>query len=266
MSELRRSYAMSHLRYSYDMDGQFIVPFVIGVDDQTGENITDKASFAETRGHYWLWKNKEWRDDELVSFQQYRRCFWFPHLIQQDNSMFPLVKLMNLQLGQTVLHMSRGSYIDYIHHIERQDRQPLNDWLRHVDIVVPRPLQYTKTIAQMYGEHHNAIDWEVFSQACRARGFDDGRHNWLSAHLMGIMRADLFDEYMTQWWAVMSEIEPLLLPERDEYQSRKIGFLSERFMSAWLVKMRTERPTLRIQTLPIVEGLFQHSRPSPGVM
>src|SRR5690242_2979232 len=55
--ELRRSFAMRHLPYGYDLGGEFFVPFVLGVDDAAGDNIADRAAFSEARGHYWLWKN-----------------------------------------------------------------------------------------------------------------------------------------------------------------------------------------------------------------
>ena len=99
-----------------------------------------------------------------------------------------------------------------------------------------------------------------------ANGYDDGRHRWLTGHLMFIMRPVLFDEYMTAWWKVMSAVDQVVAHEDDPYQHRKIGYMTERFVSAWLLRIRKERPSLRIQTLPIAEGLFQFDRAAPGVM
>jgi hypothetical protein len=266
MSELRRSFAMSHLPYSYETAGSLIKPFVLGADDTTGDNIADRAAWSETRGHYWLWKNEKFADDEFVSLQQYRRCFWFSPLMRgAPEWMSGFVAMANRNLGQQILHMSRKQYIDYVRFVDTADLEPLNYWLRDLDIVVSRPLQYPYSIGRVYGEHHRAQDWEIFAHVCRKNGLDDGRHCWLTGHLMFIMRPALFDEYMTLWWKVMSEVDGLLVHENDPYQHRKIGYLTERFVSAWLVKMRTERPTLRIQTLPIAEGLFQFDR-QPGCM
>lgn len=265
MSDLRRSYAMSHLPYSYDFHGDFIRPFVLGQDDVTGDNISAHKAYSEGRGHYWLWKNVKFDDDEFVAINQYRRCFMFFPLMEHGGPFSGYVDMAHKNLGQTILHMDRKTYINYVHYVERADKAPLNHWLKDIDIVVGRPLQYDKPIAQIYGEHHRATDWEVFAHACRKRGLDDGRHNWLTAHLMFIMRPPLFDEYMTAWWSVMSEVDRLVQHEDHPYQHRKLGYLTERFVSAWLIKIRTERPTLRIQTLPIVEGLFQFDR-QPGMM
>lgn len=266
MRELRRTWAMSHLPFSYQFSGDFFRPFVVGVDDQVSDGIPHKAAFSEARGHYWLWKNVKFDDDEFVAINQYRRCFWFPQLMPPGGPWARQVDHMNKMLGHSILHMSRAEYIDYVHFVDIVDREPLNHWLRGADIVVCRPLGYPRSIAQIYGEHHRAIDWEVFAQVCRENGLDDGRHNYLIGHLMFIMRPDLFDEYMTTWWRVMSEVEALIEPNNDPYQHRAIGYLTERFMSAWLLKARGERPALNVQHLPIAEGLFQHDRPAPGVM
>lgn len=256
---------MSHLPFSYDLAGDFLVPFVLGKDDLVGENIANKISFSEARGHYWLWKNFKFSDNEFVALGQYRRCFWFFPLIE-DSRWRSVSEALHKNQAQTILAMTRREYIEYVHFVEAADKAPLNWWLRSVDIVFSRPLQYPRTIAQIYGEHHRAEDWEIFAEACRQHGLDEGRHNWLTGHLMFIMRSSLFDEYMTLWWDIFSKIDGLLAHENDPYQHRKIGYLTERFVSAWLLKMRLDRPSLRIQTLPIAEGLFQLDREREGVM
>lgn len=265
MRELRRSYAMGHLPFSYQFTGSVMRPFVLGVDDATGDNIHDRIAFSEGRGHYWLWKNVRFADDEFVSIQQYRRCFWFFPLLGVDTPYAERSLWLHKDPKQSILHFSRREYVEFVQYLGRVDWEPLHEWMWDVDIVVNRPLEYPKSLAQVYGESHRAADWEIFAQICRAHGYDDGRHNWLTGHLMFIMRPDIFEEYMAAWWAVMSEVDGLLAHEDDPYQSRKIGFLSERFMSAWLLKTRMERPSLRIQTLPIAEGLFQFDR-TPGEM
>jgi len=267
--ELRRTFAMSHLPFSYELSGGFVRPFVLGRDDATGDNIADRTQFSEGRGHYWLWKNERFADDEFVSICQYRRYFWTPHLLDHDHpALVRYAEHANKHLAQTILHMTRAEYIAYIQAVDsvpEDKRARLNEWLSGVDILVNRPLEYPRSIATIYGEHHRANDWEIFASVCRRHGYDDGRHNWLTGHLMFIMRPQLFNDYMTAWWAVMSEVDPLLEQESG-YQSRKIGYLSERFMSAWLVRTRNERPWIRVQTAPIVEGLFQLDRTDPGVM
>lgn len=268
MLELRRTFAMSHLPFSYELPCGFVRPFVLGKDDATGDSIADCPQFSEGRGHYWLWRNVQFADDEWVAINQYRRCFWFPHLLPRGHPAWVrYAEHANKHLAQTILHMTRAEYVEYIRAVDAApDRGRLNDWLSGADIVVNRPLEYPRSIATIYGEHHRANDWEIFASVCRRLGYDDGRHNWLTGHLMFIMRPIFFEEYMAAWWAIMSEVDDLIEHNDDPYQHRAVGYLSERFMSAWLVRLRTERPEVRVQTLPIVEGLFQLDRPAPGVM
>jgi Domain of unknown function (DUF4422) len=264
--ELRHSYAMSHLPYSYEFRGDFFKPFVLGVDDGTADNIKDRVAWSEGRGHYWLWKNVKFFDNEFVAINQYRRCFFFFPLLGKGTPYERYAEHLHKNPTQTIHHFSRAEYIDFIHYIEAADKAPLNEWLEGVDVVVNRPLEYPRPIGVIYGEHHRREDWEVFAAVCRRNGFDDGRHRWLTGHLMFVMRPWVFDEYMTAWWKVMSEVDQIVQHEDDPYQHRKLGYMSERFMSAWLLRIRLERPALRIQTLPIAEGLFQFDRPAPGVM
>lgn len=265
MPELRRIYAMSHLPYSYPMQAPFI-PFVLGRNDAHGDNIADRAAWSEGRGHYWLWKNVWFDPDEFVAISQYRRCFFFPPLIRKHGPFSVWAELLNRALAQTVLAVSRQEYIGYVRFVEESERGELNEWLSAFDIVVNRPLEYPRSIATIYGEHHRANDWEIFAAICRKYGFDEGKHNFLHGHFMYMMRPEIFDWFMTDWWKVMSEVDALVQHEDHPYQHRKIGYLSERFMSAWLIKARMAVPTLRILNLPIIEGLFQLDRESPGVM
>ena len=257
---------MSHLPFSYEFRGDFFSPFVLGIDDLAGDNISDRVAWSEGRGHYWLWKNVKFADDEFVAINQYRRCFFFFPLLGKGTPYEFHAEHLHKVPTQTIVHFTRAEYIDFVHYIESADREPLNDWLESVDVVVNRPLEYQRPIGVIYGEHHRREDWEIFAQVCRRNGYDDGRHHFLTGHLMFLMRPAIFNEYMAAWWRVMSEVDQILQHEDDSYQHRKIGYLSERFMSAWLLKMRLERPSLRIQTLPIAEGLFQFDRPAPGVM
>lgn len=265
MPEIRHSYAMSHLPYSYEFQGDFFKPFVLGESDASGDNIKEKVAFSEGRGHYWLWKNVRFSDEEFVAINQYRRCFVLFPILGKDTPYARHVDMLHKTPTQTILHFNREEYVDYVHFVEDADKAPLNAWIKDVDVVVNRPLEYPRPISQIYGEHHRAQDWEIFAHVCRKNGFDDGRHRWLTGHLMFIMRPAVFDEYMTAWWRVLSEVDQLVAHETDPYQHRKIGYMTERFMSAWLLRMREERPSLRIQTLPIAEGLFQFDR-QPGMM
>ncbi len=268
MTELRRSYAISHQTFTYDLEGSFIKPFIIGRDDKTGDSISDKKEFSEMRGYYWLWRNHSFPTDEFVSIQQYRRCFWFPQLMQGVGG--ELAKINSYLCTNTHLPTftcGRQTYINYMSFLKETDLSPLNEWLSGVDLVVNRHLIFNgKLVRQLYGENHRADDWEVLAHVLRKYGYNDGRFDWLTTHTVYIWTPQLFYRYMEDWWQVMSEVHSLVSLENDPYQHRKMAFMSEWFMSMWLIKQRIERPTLRVQTLPILEGLFQLDRQGAGAM
>ncbi len=263
--ELRRSYAVSHLPFNYPLSG-WIAPFIIGRDDQGGDSISDRAAFSEARAHYWLWKNQPFAADEFVAINQYRRCFWFPQLIPKSNRrLWEINRLLSINVGQPTIETTRAVYTEYIAAIEHADLTPVNEWLRGADLVVNRNLVFNVPVHQLYGYNHRKQDWEVFASVLRKRGYVDGRFNWLATHTVYIFTPELFDDYMTAWWDVVSEVYELIAPNDDPYQHRQFGFMSEWFMSMWLINLRIERPTVRVQTLPVIEGRFQDDR-KPGEM
>lgn len=87
------------------------------------------------------------------------------------------------------------------------------------------------------------------------------RPNFLSRELtifyvcnMYIMRAELFDEYMSFWREAMLEVERVVKPHADPYQSRVYGFLSERLFTLFLYQLRVEQPLLHVAELPYLVG------------
>ena len=255
MLELRHTYAMSHRPFPY-ASGGFVVPFTIGRDDLAGDTLSDKKQFSETRGHYWLWKNCKFSDDEFVAVNQYRRCFWFSELIPSTHR-FASISAQLATSGQSTITTSRDDYVEYINLINRADLAPLSRSLEGVDLVVNRDLHFGYPMSRLYGENHWVADWEVFYAVCRENGYDPGSPEFLTTHTVYIFTSALFDEYMTDWWRVMSQVNERVPFEEHPYQHRKFGFMSEWFMTAWLIRLRS---TVRVARLPIIEGDMMEPR------
>lgn len=263
--ELRRSFAISHVPYTYEFGGDLFVPFIMGQDDTEGDNISDRWTFSEARAHYWLWRNMKFADNEFVAINQYRRSFWFPQLIPKGHKFSRLNMDLSVEVDKPTALAGRPDYIEYVNLVGGADRTPLNEWLQGADLVVNRNLTFDQPVHKLYGANHRAQDWEIFAHVLRKNGYNDGRFNWLTTHTVYIFTPQLFNDYMTDWWRVMSEVYESVDLEHDNYQHRKLGFMSEWFMSMWLINLRVERPTVRVQTLPILEGMFQYDR-QPGCM
>lgn len=255
--ELRNSYAISHTPLPYDMGRGWIAPFVIGRDDVEGVNIAGKSAYGEMRAHYWLWKNAHFDDDEFVSVQQYRRCFWLPQIAGVPNLFAKHASAVNLDLSLAKVYVNQQEYSDYINAIQNLDLSSLNKWLDGVDMVVARPLIYPKPIREAYGESHRQSDWDVFEPIIKRYGFDGGKTRCLIPDSMYMLTPQLFGEYMAVWREVMAEVERVVEPESDPYQHRNLAFLSERLFSLWAMRLMAERPTIRVQMLPIIEGTFR---------
>ena len=256
MRELRRTYAVSHRPFSYYAAGAFVVPFVIGQSDAVGDTLSGERQFSETRGHYWLWRNGKFSDDEFVGINQYRRCFWFSQLVPSGHRLSEI----STQLagsGQSTVTVPRDDYVEYINLINRADLAPLNRSLEGVDLVVNRDLQFGYPMSRLYAQNHWVADWEVFFAVCREHGYDPGSPTWLTTHTVYVFTPALFDEYMTDWWRVMSAVNERVPFEEHPYQHRKFGFMSEWFMTAWLLRLR---PTVRVLRLPVIEGDFAEPR------
>ncbi len=252
MTELRRSYAVSHLPLNYPLAG-WVRPFVIG-ERAAADNIDDRRSFSETRAHYWLWRNEMFDEDEFVAVQQYRRCFWLPELVR-DERFAPLAALA-ADPEQHTPAVSRDDFVAYVAHVGAADLSPLNDVLRHVDVVACRRWQFPRSIAADYCASHRRADWDVFAAVCAREGLGDGSQTWFVGHGMFMMRPPLFYDYMETWWRVMSEVDALVVHENDSYQFRKMAFLSERFLNLWLARLLDDYPYTAVRYLPVVESKF----------
>jgi hypothetical protein len=250
VTELRRSFAISHLPLSYPLAG-WIRPFVVG-QIKAADNIDDRHSFCETRAHYWLWRNVRFDEDEFVAVQQYRRCFWLPELARGER-FAPLAARAEEEPTPAV---SREEFVAYVGQVGTADPAPLNDALRGVDVVVCRRAEYHRSIAEEYCSSHRKADWDIFAAVCARFGLGDGSQHWFVGHGMFMMKPTLFRDYMDIWWRVMSEVDKLVTHENDSYQFRKMAFLSERFLNLWLGKLLTDYPNTAVRYLPVVESKF----------
>ena len=49
--------------------------FIYQLHDNTGENIsTENEYYGELTGLYWIWKNTDIQDDDIVGFCHYNKC------------------------------------------------------------------------------------------------------------------------------------------------------------------------------------------------
>lgn len=121
--------------------------------------------------------------------------------------------------------------------------------LSHYDVLVPEPLHEEPNIAEHYIACHKEEDWQRFVEVCQCHNLNVHDYlEYLSPCNMFVMNIDLFDEYMHTWYSITEELWQILKIESEGYQSRTIGFLSERLFTYWLNQFDLG---LKIKTLPI---------------
>ena len=223
-------------------------PFIVGgetrggfLSDDWGDNIRDQHSFAEMRCHYHVWQNRIdflQNGDDYVGFQHYRRQFlWTPR-------------------APTVVRVTHPSpeYYKFCAPSGALVRRLMPD----CDIIAAKRIRAEPLLGDDYARSHRSEDWQAFYEhlapaeqgiACVC--------NWINVGNMFIMRIELFDEYMCAWWGVLSQVAQDITPPTEGYQSRTLGFLSERYFTIWLELKRRECPNLRVLELPILIGQFQ---------
>lgn len=218
-------YAITHKEYQFAKERT-----VIGVGanrsiegvslyDNAGENIADKnKSFCELTALYWIWKNT---NDEYVGFEHYRRFFakenFFSYREMTIKEMESILKKYD-----AILPIKNG-----IKGTTLYEQYAQAHYQSDMDICA-------EIIKEKYPEYY--VDYKQalnVREGCRANVF--------------VMSKKLMDEYCEWIFTILFEAEKRIdYSERDAYQQRVFGFLSERLFNVWL-----HHKKLKIKYLPI---------------
>lgn len=190
-------------------EDEWHVPIQVGADgssidiqetkDNTGEHISDKnASYCELTALYWIWKNSQ---ADVVGLEHYRRRF----------------------------HVSRGEVCTI---------------LEKYDIILPKEYLYRISLEDEYKQFHIPEDWENMKEVLLEE-YPDYKdfveevfgNNALIPYNMFIAEKKVCDAYCTWLFPILEKLEQKRgIAERDSYQSRYIGFLSERLFTLYVKK------------------------------
>ncbi len=180
----------------------------VSVYDSTGENIAEKNyCFCELTALYWIWKNET---APYVGFEHYRR--WF--LDKRANASYLEPKKIKKILGE-------------------------------YDAILPVPSKSKDTVYEFYREAHIQEDMDIAVAVVKELypDYEDALNEVLNSHEcimanMFIMRKELVDAYAKWIFDVLFEVERRVgdVSDRDGYQIRVFGFLSERLFYVWIKK------------------------------
>ena len=170
------------------------------VTDHTGNNISVKNhEFCELTALYWIWKNDF---HNIIGLNHYRRNFSI-------------------------------------------EASAIYDTLKSCDLIIPPPYYFRMSLKKEYEKYHINSDLLLFSQIVddmhpeMSSTFQDVLDgNMLIPYNMFITNRKLMDDYCSELFPILFRLEKeLILDNRNLYQKRVFGFLSERYFTAYVRKM-----------------------------
>lgn len=171
------------------------------VYDCIGENISHKnRQYCELTGLYWLWKNAK---EDYVGLEHYRRHFILPEnwaSIMKDNG---------------------------------------------IDVILPVPLYVAPNLADNFKGRHAAREWDCMMQYLKVNRIEDydkakvffGGNLYTPCNMLIAKRQVLND--LCEWmFPILEAVVEECGEEKDTYDNRYPGFLSERLMTYFFEENR----------------------------
>ena len=177
------------------------------IRDNTGENISTKNNnYCELTGLYWIWKNDK---SDIVGLCHYRRFFGKnKNDIYNEND----ERIENILLNNDIIVSPKWFVLDTVYKVYKTNHYG-SDLLEVEKIIKEKYSDYLYYYKQIINGH--------FSYQCN----------------MFICKKELIDKYCEWLFGILFELEKRIdLKNRDDYQKRIYGFLSERLLAVWILK------------------------------
>jgi hypothetical protein len=204
----------------------------VSLTDNRGDNISSRnRTYCELTATYWLWKHC---DDPYIGLCHYRRFFSFIPI--------PIPALHSAAIVKAPVTPEVLGYLS-----SPSQRECLEQLLEHYDVVVPRPVHESPSIAETFRVAHGAAIWDAFTLACRDEfgslaGILELESRFHYGNML-VARTEVFRDYCARLFRVVDHVAEKVgdLPavEGARYQPfRYPGYLGERFTNLYLVATR----------------------------
>lgn len=209
--------------------------------DNTGDNISAKnATYCELTGLYWLWKNI---DADNYGLFHYRRFLDIKNKYNPKRLIYPSLLKLN----------------DW-------NNESIDSEMELYDIILPKKLAFKCSVYEQYEKCHNINDLNLVVDIIKQDypQYIDACDKVLKGNKgcfcnMFIMKKEIFNEYCSWLFDILQKVEPKInYEEKDQYQKRVIGFLSERMFNIFIQYKIDTNPDLKIKT---VNSLFIEDEP-----
>ncbi len=191
------------------------------IGDDTGTHISERnPEYCELTAHYWAWQND--RSASTIGLMHYRRLL----ALGDEAKAAPHPE-------QFVTQFSAALYAE-----------AAKTYLAHgtdFDIILPRPLLLRHSLREQYQRCHGGQDLDALCEiiaehnpAFHPAFMQTLAENQLCLGNVFIMRRRYFDEYSALLFPLLDKLyQHRSRQMRDGYQSRFIGFLAERILTAY---------------------------------
>lgn len=191
--------------------------------DNVGDNISIKnPNYCELTGLYWIWKNDA--ESDVIGISHYRRYF------------------------------TKQKFFRNINKILNRD-QIENIFAKGYDVILPKKEIYKENAIEQYSISSGfKSDFETIREIIKRdhpdylNAFDKVmKQNRMHQYNMMVCNKKIFDNYCEWLFDILFKLEPTInLEERDSYQKRIYGFISERLINVWIEKNKYRVKELRV--------------------
>jgi hypothetical protein len=218
--------------------------------DDTGENISSKNKYyCELTGIFWVWKNTQ---SDVTGACHYRRYF----TAKPEPVLYKIKRLLYFPIG---LYKRRygliytGNTSLFIPRII--NKKEIEDLLSQYDAILPQARKLNYSVEVHYQRYHSPHDLSVL-KSILAEKYPDYlpafqqvfQSKRLYANNMFILKNNHYQEFMNWWFDILFEFEKRVdLSRLTGYQTRIIGFISERLLNVWF-----KHKNLKVAELPVI--------------
>lgn len=210
------------------------LPFI---SDNTQENIAEKNPYyCELTTTYWIWKNAK---EKIVGLCHYRRYF-------------------NFKNNHTKINKINDDFAQWSGNTKENILSLFNEY----DIILPQKKGAKKTPETLYSYYkrkHVIEDLDTTLKVIKEKYPDQYQtaynviHNQTTGYYanMIVTKKEIFDTYAKWLFSILFEVEKCIqknVENRDTYQKRVYGFLSERLMTVFIAL----NPTLKVKEVPLI--------------
>jgi hypothetical protein len=241
-------YLPMHCGYLGELEGY---PYL--TDRTGGDFVSAKADYySELSGIYWAWKNS---NADIIGSCHYRRFFStssFPIVYRLKKYLFAHWKIkVNVAPRKTVPPTKIERFLPFL-----LDEKTIQTTLATQDAILPAPLILKVSVRTHYHQHHQSADLDLLEKIIREKHPDyvpafeevmEGHE--LYPYNMFVLNREIFDQFIPWWFGVLEDFERQVdLSKYTGYQTRILGYLSERVLTVWFKKNNH----LRITEFPLL--------------